>query len=107
MVFWMMQGATAENPVDGHVTTYANYIQDFGQIHSLMAGLGIGWPWYVSRTTYALGVTKADVRQAQSTSSTGRPFGRARHRHRRQRGSTACISLRPAALRSRTFGTPP
>jgi hypothetical protein len=66
MVFWMMQGATAESPVDGHVTTYSNYIEDFTQIHSLMAGLGIGWPWYVSRTTYVAGVTKADIRQAQS-----------------------------------------
>ena len=65
MVFYMMQGATSESPADGHVTTYANYVEDFGQTHSLMAGLGLSWPWYVSRTTYVSGITKTDVRQAQ------------------------------------------
>jgi hypothetical protein len=68
MVFWMMQGATAEAPIDGHITTYANYVADFGQAFGLMAGLGLGsdWPWYVSKTTYVAGVTKADIRQAQT-----------------------------------------
>jgi hypothetical protein len=66
MVFWMMQGATAEAPIDGQVTTYENYITDFGQAHSLMAGLGLDWPWYVSQTTYVAGVTKTDIRQAQA-----------------------------------------
>ena len=65
MVFWMMQGATSENPVDGHVTTYANYVEDFGQTHSLMAGLGLELALVRLTDDLRSGVTKTDVRSAQ------------------------------------------
>lgn len=65
MVFWMLQG-DVDATGDGYVTTYANYVDDFGQVHSLMAGLGINWPWYVSLTTRAMDVTQPTHRQAQT-----------------------------------------